>query len=404
METSQEPLKEKPISSSIVHEDRSIHIAYITPEYPAPGIKHSAGIGTSIYNLALAFVKKGIQVTVIAYGQEKEDVFTDQGIRVITIRKRQYSALGWYFHRKHIQKKVAKFIDEYNIGILEAPDWTGITAFMRFKVPLVLRLHGSDTYFCHIEGRPQKRKNRLFEAKAIRQADAISSPTQFTLDKTLELFPSIQKKRSAVIPNGLFLDNFNIEEEMSQKHQILNFGTVVRKKGALALAKIFNELHKQDSEVRLLVAGSDSPDALSGNSSTWQMMNTLLSDSAKKNVTYLGKVPYAEIKGLIAASSVCVFPTMAETFGMVTVEAMAMGRPVVNSNYGWAQEMIEDGKNGILVDPNDVAACAAAILAILKNPEKATSLGMHARARVEEHYDISAIADIYVDFFKSLLP
>ena len=89
------------------------------------------------------------------------------------------------------------------INVLEAPDWTGITAFMSFKCPLIIRLHGSDGYFCKLENRPQKTKNRLFEKSALRRADFILSVSQFCADLTFKIFNL--KRDIKVIPNGLII-------------------------------------------------------------------------------------------------------------------------------------------------------------------------------------------------------
>jgi len=55
------------------------------------------------------------------------------------------------------------------------PDWTGISAFMNLKCPIVIKCHGSDTYFCALEKRKQKFKNYFLEKKALKSADYILS-------------------------------------------------------------------------------------------------------------------------------------------------------------------------------------------------------------------------------------
>ena len=135
-----------------------MHIAFLTPEYPHERVQYAAGIGTSIKNLVGALVKKGVVVSVFVYGQEEESVFREEGVYVHLIRKQKYKMLGWYLHRKHLQNYLNKYIVSDEIDLIEAPDWTGITALMNFRIPLVIRFHGSDTYFCHLEKRKQKLK------------------------------------------------------------------------------------------------------------------------------------------------------------------------------------------------------------------------------------------------------
>ena len=92
-----------------------------------------------------------------------------------------------------------------------------------------------------------------------------------------------------------------------------------------------------------------------------------------KNTEYLGKLPYAEIQSYITQANVCVFPTFAETLGMVTIEAMAMQKPVVTSNFGWTNELIIDNESGFLVDPKNHNDFAEAILKIFNDKELANS-------------------------------
>ena len=136
-----------------------MHIAFLTPEFPHERVAHAAGIGTSIKNLVVALAKEKVKVSVFVYGQQEDAVLIEEGMTIHLIKNRKYKFMGWYYHRKYLQNYLNKHILSEQIDAVEAPDWTGITAFMRLKVPLVIRFHGSDTYFCHIEKRHQKAKN-----------------------------------------------------------------------------------------------------------------------------------------------------------------------------------------------------------------------------------------------------
>ena len=82
-------------------------------------------------------------------------------------------------------------------------------------------------------------------------------------------------------------------------------------------------------------------------------MQNKFQDNDLRSVTYLGKIPYHEVQQYIKKAHVCVFPSFAETLGMVTIEAMAMQKPVVNTKIGWAKELIVDGESGFLVYPKN---------------------------------------------------
>ncbi|MCB4808716.1 glycosyltransferase family 4 protein [Tamlana sp. 62-3] len=378
-------------------------IGFITPEYPHEKIAHAAGIGTSIKNLAMALVKKGVAVYVFVYNQKASEVFNDKGVEIHSIAKKKFSYLGWYFSRKYVQNQINKIVSEKQIAILEAPDWTGITAFMRFKVPLVIRFHGSDAYFCKLEGRQQKFKNFVFEKQALRNADAYLAPTNFAGEETREIF-GIKSSKINTVSNGVLLSDFTNESpEIYIKNTILYVGTIIRKKGVFELAKIFNKVAEQNPEAQLVLIGSDSADIKTGQKSTYNLIDKLFSAEAKNRVKYLGKLPYNDVQQQIKQAHVCVFPSFAETLGMVTIEAMALQKPVVNTSIGWAQELIDDGKNGFLIHPTETNLYAEKILELLHNEDLCRSIGAKSRVKVVETFDIDKIADINLNYYKSLL-
>lgn len=380
-----------------------MHIGYITSEYPHPKVTHAAGIATSIKNLAVALVKKGMQVTVFVYHQNMSEVIEDEGVTIHLIAKKQYPVLTWYFYRKLLQNYVNAVVLKENITILEAPDWTGITAFMRFSVPLIIRFHGSDAYFCKLDKRKQKFKNFVFEKMAIKKAKAYIAPTSFAGEETAKLF-GLDRNKIKTIHYGLQLEQFsNPHPEVCDTKTVLYIGTIIRKKGVLELAEIFNKIIKSEPNAKLKLIGGDSGDLHTGNASTYALMRSLFTPQAKANVSYLGKIPYAEVQEHIKNAHVCTFPSFAETLGMVTIESMALQKPVVNTSIGWAQELIDDGVNGYLVYPSDIDTYSQKILELFEDPALCLALGKAARQKVETTFDINTNAAINIAYYKTII-
>ncbi|MCL6294678.1 glycosyltransferase family 4 protein [Jejuia spongiicola] len=378
-------------------------IGFITSEYPHAKIKYAAGIGTSIKNLAVTLVKKGVNVTVFVYHQEAEVVFLDEGVEIHLIKKKKYKIATWYFYRRHIQKYTNVIVKTKNIQLLEAPDWTGITAFMNFNVPLVIRFHGSDAYFCKLDGRKQKIKNFLFEKLALKKAEAYIAPTTYAGIETQKIF-ELNKEKIKTIHYGLKLDDFiNDSQNVYDRNTILYIGTIIRKKGVLELAEIFNKVIESNPEAKLILIGSDSPDIKTSYTSTYSLMENLFSTKAKKQSNYLGKVPYTEVQNYIKKAHVCVFPSFAETLGMVTIESMALQKPVVNTSIGWAQELIDDGVNGFLVHPRQTDEYATKILELFNNEKLCIEIGKAARKKVEELFDIDNNAEMNIEYYNSII-
>lgn len=380
-----------------------MHIAFLTPEFPHPKIAHAAGLGTSLKNLTTALVKEGVKVTVFVYGQKTEEIILENGLTLHLIKNRKYKIFGWFFHRKQIQKYCNLVISTEKIDLLEAPDWTGITAFMKFTIPQVIRFHGSDTYFCHLEDRKQKLKNFWFEKLATNCAKAFIAPTTFAGEVSKKLF-QIKNKEVKTIHYGLELQKFeNTTPEKYEKGLILYIGTIIRKKGVLELPNIFNKIRKDFPESKLILIGSDSSDIKTNSTSTWQLMQSQFNSDDLKNVEYLGKIPYEEVHTYIKKANVCVFPTFAETLGMVTIESMAMQKAVVNSNIGWAQELIVDGESGFLVHPENHDLYADRIIKLLENDSLCLKIGEKARIRVEAKFDINKLVKENIEFYQKII-
>jgi len=379
-----------------------MHIAFLTSEFPHEKLGHSAGIGTSIYNMALSLLKNNVKVTVFVYSQYQNNIFEFNGISIHSIKHKKYAFLGWYFYRKYINNYINLVIENENINLIEVPDWTGITAFIKFNIPLVIRIHGSDAYFCYLEGRLQKRKNFYFEKIAIHNADALVSVSKYAAKVTKQIFKL--KKTVEIIPNGINTQNFKNQNPTEYtKNTILYYGTLIRKKGVLELAKIFNKVVEEVPDAILILIGSDSNDIRSGEKSTYKLMQNIFTNKAKKQVNYIGKVPYADLVNHIKDAHICVFPSLAESFGMVTIEAMAMQKPVINSNYGWANELIENNYDGILEDSKNHNKFTEAIVDLLMNSLKTQRIAKNAVKSVKEKFEMNNLAEKNIKFYQSII-
>ncbi|MGB8706053.1 MAG: glycosyltransferase family 4 protein, partial [Gillisia sp.] len=296
-----------------------MHIAFLTPEYPHPACTSSGGLGTSIKNLAEALIDKAVEVSVVIYGQDQEKNFVEEGINFYLIKQRKYKLGGWYLYRKYLQDVLNKLAKRKKIDIIEAPDWTGITAFMKLDVPLVIRMNGSDAYFCKLDGRKQKWKNRLFEGDALKRADRLVSASKFTAEITEEIFHL--QKEIKVIPNSIEVQSFSPEFKETSGSDILYFGTIIRKKGVLELAEVFNQVIRNKPEVRLTFLGKDSRDIFQ-KKSTLELFKQRLIPAALKNFHYLQEVDYSGIKEHLQKTDVVVLPSFAEALPMTWLEAM----------------------------------------------------------------------------------
>jgi glycosyltransferase involved in cell wall biosynthesis len=378
-------------------------IAFLTPEYPHPLTGNSGGIGTSIKNLAVGLVAAGCEVRVLVYGQEQDAVFQDSNVIIQRIKNIKIKRLSWFFTRKKIERIINKLHKSNQIDLVEAPDWTGITSFISpKKCPIVIRLHGSDTYFCNLEQRRVKWKNKFHEKRALVKADALLSVSQFAADQTNAVFGL--HKKFTIIPNSIDVSIFDQNENRTfVSNTVLYFGSVIRKKGLLELPLIFNKLVELNSAAQLIIVGKDVPDIVSGSNSTWEIMQELFTEEAILHVSYTGSVPYSEIQTHINAATVCIFPSFAEALPVSWIEAMALQKSIVASNIGWATDVIDDEINGFLVDPKEHALYANKINELLQNASLRQEFGIAAREKAIAKFSIAVVAKQSIDFYKTLI-
>jgi len=111
-----------------------------------------------------------------------------------------------------------------------------------------------------------------------------------------------------------------------------------------------------------------------------------------------------DVERLYHAADVFVLPSSREGAPNVVLEAMACGLPAIVSRLpGVTDALIEDGRNGVLIEMGDRAALSAAIADVMRDPEGARRLGTCARATVERDFAIGRVADQYLDLYRSLI-
>lgn len=363
-----------------------MHVGFVTNEYPP---LPTGGIGTSVRNLARALVARGHRVTVLGWGRDME--FEDRGVRVRFVTHAAVPKLGWLLLRRVLQRELTRMVRHEGLQVVEVPDWCGVSAGMRVPCPVLIRCHGSATYFGHLLGDRVRPSVALAERVALRQADGVAAVSRFTAELTSSLFGL--RLPVHVIHNGIDIAQFDGDASSAEPDTVLSLGTIVRKKGVLDVCQMFSRLVTRRPQARLIVVGRDAADQRTGSPSTWALCREQLSSEAARRVDYLGEQPYDVVQEHLRRATVCLFPSYAEALGNVWLEAMGCGRPIVGYGTGWASEIVEPNGTGLLVPVGDVESGATAVESILADPAWARSLGAAGRRRAETHFSASVAAD-----------
>ena len=112
----------------------------------------------------------------------------------------------------------------------------------------------------------------------------------------------------------------------------------------------------------------------------------------------------ADVRVPLAAMQVFAFPVRwQEGFGLSLIEAMAAGKPVVATRTGAVPDIVEDGRSGVLVQPEDAASLAAGIARLLDDPAAAARMGQDAQARVREAFSLDRMTDQIEAVYRELI-
>lgn len=188
-----------------------------------------------------------------------------------------------------------------------------------------------------------------------------------------------------IVPNGVDVARFAAAEptDLGPGRKVLFVGRLDGRKGFRVAVEAFGRLAAERPDVRLIVAG-DGPERAAVDA---------LPAGARARVRLLGAVPNAELHPIEAACDVYLGPAIGgESFGVVLIEAMAAGLPVVASDIPGYDEVVTDDVDGLLVPPSDAAALAGAAAAVLDDPERAARLAGAGRARAAA-FDWGVVVD-----------
>jgi glycosyltransferase involved in cell wall biosynthesis len=397
-----------------------MNILLLCDEYP-PG-RHG-GIGTATQLLGRALVKKGHTVVVAGYyhwGYGGEDVFDDEGVKIYRFRRGLSSP---YFDKadslrvrityrllhvagmlqrdvKYSLKKyevfLQKLIKEYDIHIVEMPDYNDymhmcktFVPFPKLSAPTIVKLHGSMTYINGERNKPTPLHIKQMEGDVLNKADAVVSVSRYTADKSAIYFN--YHRKITVLHNGI-----QIPEEIQVnkiKNLVVYTGSLLHLKGIYQLMKAWNIVVRQIPDSRLKVYGKGPV----------KNLVALLDRQNKNTVSFEGHVERKKLFEFLASAEVAVFPSYTESFALGPMEAMVQGTAVIYTRRASGRELIQEGENGLLVDPDDVEGIAKSIVDILKDKQLRERIAANGQKTIREWFSIEKIADNHIKFYEEVI-
>ncbi len=247
----------------------------------------------------------------------------------------------------------------------------------RSGVPLMLSFRGEDARRIAV----RSAINRLVYRVLVRAADVNLFCSAWLRDETTHArWFRGGRSRTAILADAVEV-NHREPPPSGTNPYVVTAGRFVSKKGFDLLLRAWAAVHA-DLSATLYVAG-DGPEEAS-------LKALAVSLGLERSVKFLGPVPHARLLGLLAGASLCVVPSREEPYGIIVVEAQALGVPVLASAVGNIPRLIDHGVTGYLVDPS-VAGLSRGLVAAWSDPRR-TQVGAAGRttAGATRTYDVMA--------------
>lgn len=391
-------------------------ILFLCDEYP-PG-KHG-GVGTMVQVLGRELVKQGHQVFVMGlytYYYGEKDFEIDQGVQVHRVRYGMnfgktnknffYKALGnmpdWVrknlngkrAFQKYIQK-INVLVDAENIDVIEIQDWNSFifeigfkVEWPNFKAPLVVKSNGSHTYFSDEANTVTDAKFEEIDKALYARANALSAVSHYTESVNKRLFN--YSKSVAILHNCIETISDFKSIEIKEEKTFIFTGTLVKKKGIFSLLAAWNDVIIKYPDALLYLYGKGKIEEL----------KPLLTEGARMQVHFMGHTTRENLFYQLSKATAAIFPSYSECFALAPLEALAVGCPVINTSRASGKELIIDGENGSLIDPDNITEITEKIIELIENKELQKQYSQKGRATIINQFSIEKSAKEHLAFYQ----
>lgn len=261
-----------------------------------------------------------------------------------------------------------------------------------FKSKLITTFHGSDTRLGIEKG--GNIYHRLFKF-----GDCFLAITDYNYKNLIRFGANSQK--IIFHPVGIEIDKFPLKQKLTVKRSIpiviLTVARLVEEKGLQygidAISKLLERNHDLCLEYRIIGGGTLEKELK-------MIVKKLKLDSI---VHFIGPMSREEIVQEMFKANIFLLPSVAESFGVVLLEAQSVGLPIVATNVGGVSQAIIDCKSGFLVTERDADALAEKLEYLIEHPELWPKMGRCGRKYVEEKYDIKKLNQKLVEIYQNLI-
>ncbi len=378
-------------------------ILLLSWEYPPRVV---GGLGRHVAALSRTLAAAGHEVHVVTRdhpGAPAEE-WLDDGIHVVRVAEAPpfipfEDLISWVLaFNNGVQAAAQRICNQYDIDVIHAHDWLVAYAAAALKgthdLPLVATVHATE-YGRHQGWLPGPMNKLIHQVEwwLTYEARRVITCSRYMREQVNRIF-ELPADKVDVIPNGVAVQDFampraDVEAFRARicpdERMVLFAGRLEYEKGVQTVLHTLIRLNAEVGPVHFFIAGTGTySDELR------RMVDEL---GVADFVTFTGFLEDEELRLHYAAADVAVAPSIYEPFGLVAIEAMACGTPVVVGDTGGLREIVSAGDTGLRVPPDDPDALADAIVELLTDEVLAARLVDAAREVIHERYDWAQVAE-----------
>jgi hypothetical protein len=302
---------------------------------------------------------------------------------------------------------MARLVRDERIDVVEFANWEGFGFLFKRLVttPAVVRLSTSSKQAQEVDGGPTDREKRWDirrERWQAKLADALVTHSE-SHRRAMVAELKIPSARIEVVPLGVdVFPEFARPDRIPGPPTVVYLGRLEHRKGTFELLQAIPRVLESVPNARFVLIGRDRPHCPGGRTHE-EFLEQEFPPSVRRQVMLAGQLPEQQVRHWLQTADVSVAPSRYESFGLVFIEAMRWGIPVIGTTAGSIPEVIQDGKSGLLVVPGSPEMLANAMVKILVNPAYGMALGDSGRKRVEDKFSVEHMARQAVALYESVV-
>ncbi len=381
-----------------------------------------AGSGSGVYtmNVAKSLRNKGNEVCIImpentvnyekpegiklhpVFFKDKEEIDGQLPFNFPCFTTHPRSLLNFYdLTEEQMQMYIKAFKDAIDEEVKEfKPDiihgqhiWILSSLGAGYDIPLVVTAHGTD-----LIGHNKSEKFHAYSNKAANEAKKIVTISENNNDLVLSTFASA-KGKTVLLKNG-YDNNVFYPEACDKKEVLKSLGIDKEYKKVVSFVGKLTEIKGVDVLLNAakIYEDDDTLTLIAGNGELFESLNDLAKELGLKNVKFLGNQNHQTLRSIYNIADVSTVPSRSEAFGLVAIEALACGVPVVGTNEGGIKDIITEDV-GMLVEVDDVNGLAESIKKIL-NKERVydrEKVAKYAKDKYSQDTLINELIELYTE-------